>query len=39
MPWHAPQYQLVRQYDAVADRTLEITFLASGVSAHSFTFG
>ena len=32
-------YQLVRQHDAVRDRTLEITFLQSGAKAHSFTFG
>src|SRR3954470_22939510 len=32
-------YQLVRQHDAVRDRTLEITFLEPGARAHSFTFG
>ena len=32
-------YQLVRQHDAVLDRTLEITFLQPGARAHSFTFG
>jgi thiol-disulfide isomerase/thioredoxin len=32
-------YQLVRQHDAVRDRTLEITFLLPGAKAHSFTFG
>ena len=32
-------YQLVRQHDAVRDRTLEITFLQPGARAHSFTFG
>jgi thiol-disulfide isomerase/thioredoxin len=32
-------YQLVRQHDAVRDRTLEITFLESGAEAYSFTFG
>ncbi len=32
-------YQLVRQHDAVRDRTLEITFLQPGANAHSFTFG
>jgi hypothetical protein len=32
-------YQLVRQYDAVRDRTLEITFLEAGAEAYSFTFG
>ena len=32
-------YQLVRQHDAIRDRTLEITFLRPGAKAHSFTFG
>ena len=32
-------YQLVRQHDAVRQRTLEITFLESGAEAYSFTFG
>jgi hypothetical protein len=32
-------YQLVRQHDAVRDRTLEITLLLPGAKAHSFTFG
>jgi thiol-disulfide isomerase/thioredoxin len=32
-------YQLVRQYDAVRERTLEITFLAPGTEAYVFTFG
>jgi thiol-disulfide isomerase/thioredoxin len=32
-------YQLVRQLDAVGDRTLEITFLEPGAEAYSFTFG
>ena len=32
-------YQLVRQHDAVRDRTLEITFLQPGAKAYSFTFG
>jgi thiol-disulfide isomerase/thioredoxin len=32
-------YQLVRQHDAVRQRTLEITFLQSGAKAYSFTFG
>jgi thiol-disulfide isomerase/thioredoxin len=32
-------YQLVRQHDAVSDRTLEITFLESDAAAYSFTFG
>ncbi len=32
-------YQLVRQHDAVRDRTLEITFLQPRARAHSFTFG
>jgi len=32
-------YQLVRQHDAVRDRTLEITFLEPGAQAYAFTFG
>jgi thiol-disulfide isomerase/thioredoxin len=32
-------YQLVRNRDAVHDRTLEITFHAPGVSGYSLTFG
>ncbi len=32
-------YQLVRQHDAVCDRTLEITFLEPGAEAYAFTFG
>jgi thiol-disulfide isomerase/thioredoxin len=32
-------YQLVRQHDAVRDRTVEIAFLAPGVEAYAFTFG
>jgi cytochrome c biogenesis protein CcdA/thiol-disulfide isomerase/thioredoxin len=32
-------YQLVRQHEAVADRTFEIQFLDPGASAYSFTFG
>jgi thiol-disulfide isomerase/thioredoxin len=32
-------YQLVRQRDAIGDRTLEITFLEPGAEAYSFTFG
>jgi hypothetical protein len=32
-------YQLVRQHDAVRDRTLEIMFLESGAEAFVFTFG
>ncbi len=32
-------YQLVREHDAVRERTLEITFLESGAEAYSFTFG
>jgi hypothetical protein len=32
-------YQLVRQDDAVRDRTLEITFLERGAEADAFTFG
>jgi thiol-disulfide isomerase/thioredoxin len=32
-------YQLVRERGAIADRTFEVTFLASGVQAYVFTFG
>lgn len=32
-------YQLVRQRDAVRERTLTITFLKAGVAAYAFTFG
>ena len=32
-------YQLVREHDAVRERTLEITFLAPGTEAYVFTFG
>jgi hypothetical protein len=32
-------YQLVRQYDAVQERTLEITFLEPGAEAYAFTVG
>ena len=32
-------YQLVRQHDAVRERTLEIIFLESGAEAYAFTFG
>jgi thiol-disulfide isomerase/thioredoxin len=32
-------YQLVRQQDAVHERTLEITFLEPGAEAYAFTFG
>jgi thiol-disulfide isomerase/thioredoxin len=32
-------YQLVRQNDAVQERTLEITFLEPGAEAYAFTFG
>jgi hypothetical protein len=32
-------YQLVREHDAVHERTLEITFLEPGAEAHVFTFG
>ena len=32
-------YQLVRQHDAVHERTLEITFLEPGAEAYVFTFG
>jgi thiol-disulfide isomerase/thioredoxin len=32
-------YQLVRQHNAIGDRTLEITFLEQGAEAYVFTFG
>src|SRR4051812_40766266 len=32
-------YQLLRQPGPISDRTLEITFLDSGVQAYAFTFG
>jgi thiol-disulfide isomerase/thioredoxin len=32
-------YQLVRQHDAVSDRTVEITFRDPGAEAYVFTFG
>jgi thiol-disulfide isomerase/thioredoxin len=35
----ARMYQLVRQHDAVRQRTLAITFLEPGAEAYAFTFG
>jgi hypothetical protein len=32
-------YQLVREEDAVRERTLEIVFLEPGAEAYAFTFG
>jgi thiol-disulfide isomerase/thioredoxin len=32
-------YQLIRQHDAINERTLEITFQEPGAEAYSFTFG
>jgi hypothetical protein len=32
-------YQLVREYDRVRERTLEVTFLEPGAEAYVFTFG
>ena len=32
-------YQLVREHDAVQERTLEITFLEAGAEGYAFTFG
>jgi hypothetical protein len=32
-------YQLVREHEAVRERTLEITFLGPGAEAYAFTFG
>src|SRR5215204_1732118 len=37
--WDGRLYQLVRQHDAVRERTLEITFLQPGAEAYVFTFG
>src|SRR5205814_4616298 len=34
---HGRLYQLVRQHDAIRERTLEITFLEAGVEAYAFT--
>jgi thiol-disulfide isomerase/thioredoxin len=36
---HGRTYQLVRQHNAIRERTLEITFLEPGAEAYSFTFG
>jgi hypothetical protein len=36
---HGRMYQLIRQHDAVRERTLEITFLEPGAEAYAFTFG
>ena len=36
---HGRLYQLVRQHDAIRERTLEITFLEPGAAAYVFTFG
>jgi thiol-disulfide isomerase/thioredoxin len=35
----ARMYQLVREHEAVRQRTLEITFLETGAEAYAFTFG
>jgi hypothetical protein len=32
-------YQLVREHDAVRERTLQVTFLEPGAEAYVFTFG
>jgi thiol-disulfide isomerase/thioredoxin len=32
-------HQLIREQESITDRTFEITFLAPGVEAYSFTFG
>jgi Thioredoxin like C-terminal domain len=32
-------YQLVREHDAVRERTLQITFLEAGAEAYVVTFG
>jgi thiol-disulfide isomerase/thioredoxin len=36
---HGRLYQLVREHDAVRERTLEIMFLGPGAEAYAFTFG
>jgi thiol-disulfide isomerase/thioredoxin len=36
---HGRLYQLIREHDAVQERTLEITFLEPGAEAYAFTFG
>jgi thiol-disulfide isomerase/thioredoxin len=36
---HGRLYQLVREHDAVRERTLQITFLEPGAEAYAFTFG
>src|SRR5829696_2518720 len=36
---HGRLYQLVREHDAVRERTLEIIFLEPGAQAYAFTFG
>jgi hypothetical protein len=36
---HGRLYQLIREHDAVRERTLEIRFLEAGVEAYAFTFG
>jgi thiol-disulfide isomerase/thioredoxin len=36
---HGRLYQLVREHDAVRERTLEIKFLGPGAEAYAFTFG
>jgi hypothetical protein len=36
---HGRMHQLVRQHDAIRDRTLELTFLEPGAEAYAFTFG
>src|SRR5215208_4298325 len=36
---HGRLYQLVREQDAVRERTLEIMFLEAGAEAYAFTFG
>ena len=33
------RYQLVREHDAVRERTVQITFLEPGAEAYAFTFG
>ena len=33
------RYQLVREHDAVRERTVETTFLEPGAAAYAFAFG
>ena len=39
LPRDCRLYQLIRERDAVRERTVEIAFLEPGAEAYSFTFG